>query len=100
MADGVVTDARVAITALAPTIRRVPAAEEALIGTDGGGEAIAAAGRSGRDGAATPISDVRASADYRRAMAAVIAPRDRAALARRARSSVPIPAARTAWRTA
>ena len=38
-----VTDARVAITALAPTIRRVPEAEAALAGTDGGAEAIAAA---------------------------------------------------------
>ena len=31
-----VTDARIAITALAPTIRRVPEAEAALTGTDGG----------------------------------------------------------------
>ena len=31
-----VADARVAITALAPTIRRVPAAEAALLGTDAG----------------------------------------------------------------
>ena len=42
---GAVTDARVAITALAPTIRRVPEAEAALVGTDGGREAAEAAAR-------------------------------------------------------
>jgi predicted dehydrogenase len=37
--DGdVVSRARVAITALAPTILRVPAAEDALFGSDGGAE--------------------------------------------------------------
>ena len=36
MDDGRVQDARVAITALAPTIRRVPEAEAALAGGDGG----------------------------------------------------------------
>jgi len=71
---GTVTDARIAMTALSPTIRRVPAAEAALIGSDGGAEAIAAAGAA-VSAAATPISDVRGSADYRRAMAAVIAGR-------------------------
>lgn len=74
VADGSVTDARVAMTALSPTIRRVPAAEEALIGTDGGAVAIAASAEAVA-AAATPISDVRGSADYRRAMAAVIARR-------------------------
>ena len=72
--DGAVTAARVAMTALAPTIRRVPEAEAALIGSDGGAEAIAAAGAAVA-AAASPISDVRGSADYRRAMAAVIARR-------------------------
>ena len=43
---GVVTDARVAITALAPTIRRVPEAEAALVGSDAGDER----GRRGRPG--------------------------------------------------
>jgi CO/xanthine dehydrogenase FAD-binding subunit len=71
---GAVTDARIAMTALSPTIRRVPEAEAALIGTDGGAEAIEAAGAAVAS-AATPISDVRGSADYRRAMAAVIAGR-------------------------
>ena len=43
---GSVTDARVAITALAPTIRRVPEAEAALIGTDAGPEAARAAAQA------------------------------------------------------
>ena len=72
--DGGVTDARIAITALAPTIRRVPEAEAALIGSDGGDAAVAAAAAAAA-AAAEPISDVRGSADYRRAMAAVIARR-------------------------
>lgn len=71
---GKVTDARVAMTALSPTIRRVPDAEAALIGSDGGPVAIEAAGAAVA-AAASPISDVRGSADYRRAMAAVIAGR-------------------------
>ena len=74
VADGVVTGARVAMTALSPTIRRVPEAEAALIGSDGGTAAIEKAGAAVA-AAATPISDVRGSADYRRAMAAVIARR-------------------------
>jgi CO/xanthine dehydrogenase FAD-binding subunit len=72
--DGTVTDARIAITALSPTIRRVPEAEAALGGSDGGATAIAAAAAA-VSAAAKPISDVRGSADYRRAMAAVIAGR-------------------------
>jgi len=81
---GRVADARVAITALAPTVRRVPDAEEILAGTTGGadtlealGEAVAAASR--------PISDVRGSAAYRSAMAAVIARRAVQAALERAR---------------
>ena len=47
--DGTVADARVAITALAPTIRRVPEAEAALTGGDGGPTPRArAADRGGR----------------------------------------------------
>jgi CO/xanthine dehydrogenase FAD-binding subunit len=71
---GTVTDARIAMTALSPTIRRVPEAEAALIGSDGGAGAVEAASAA-VSAAATPISDVRGSADYRRAMAAEIAGR-------------------------
>ena len=49
--DGSVESAAVAITALAPTIRLVPEAADALVGTDGGGEARdrgACGGRRGR----------------------------------------------------
>lgn len=74
VADGVVTDARIAMTALSATIRRIPEAEAALIGSDGDTAAIEKAGAAVA-AAATPISDVRGSADYRRAMAAVIARR-------------------------
>jgi CO/xanthine dehydrogenase FAD-binding subunit len=87
-----VTHARVAITALTPTIRRVPEAEAALAGSDGGSEAVAAAAAAAA-AASTPISDVRATADYRRAMAEVITARAISAALTRARGgSVPIPA--------
>jgi CO/xanthine dehydrogenase FAD-binding subunit len=87
-----VSSARIAITALAPTIRRVAAAEEALAGSNGGPDAVAAAARAAAD-ASTPISDVRASERYRRAMAEVIAGRAvEAALARARGGDVPIPA--------
>lgn len=94
---GSVTDARVAITALAPTIRRVFEAEAALTGTDGGGEAIAAAARAAA-ASSSPITDVRGSAEYRSAMAEVIARRAIvAALARARGQRVPIPASTTAY---
>jgi CO/xanthine dehydrogenase FAD-binding subunit len=91
--DGdLVTDVRIAITALTPTIRRVPDAEAVLNGSDGGTEAVGAAAAAAA-AAATPISDVRGSAEYRRAMAEVIARRAIAAALTRARGgSVPIPA--------
>jgi CO/xanthine dehydrogenase FAD-binding subunit len=87
-----VTDARIAITALSPTIHRVPEAEAALTGTDGGDAAVAAAAAATAS-AASPISDVRGSAAYRTAMAEVIARRAIGAALLRARGgSVPIPA--------
>jgi CO/xanthine dehydrogenase FAD-binding subunit len=90
--DGGVTDARIAITALTPTIRRVPEAETALTGSSGDGDALRAAAAAAA-AAATPISDVRASAEYRRAMAEVVASRAITAALTRARGgSVPIPA--------
>ncbi len=92
LAGGAISDARVAITALAPTIRRVAEAEEALVGGDGGDADVAAAARAAAEGAA-PISDVRASADYRTAMAEVVARRAiAAAITRAGGGDVPIPA--------
>lgn len=87
-----VTDARIAITALAPTIRRVAEAERALVDTGGGDEAVSTAARAAAAGA-EPIGDVRASAEYRTAMAEVVARRAIAgALARARGETIPIPA--------
>lgn len=92
--QGRVAAAKVAITALAPTIRLVPEAERALLGTDGGRSAAAEAARAAAS-ACEPISDVRASADYRRAMAAVLTRRAiEAAVARARGASIPVPASR------
>ncbi len=83
-----VVASRIAITALAPTIRRVPEAETAL--ADAG--SIVSAAEAVRD-AVSPISDVRASEEYRRAMAEVIARRAIDGAIRRARGeTVDIPA--------
>jgi CO/xanthine dehydrogenase FAD-binding subunit len=86
--------AKLAITALAPTVRLVPAAEEALVGSDGGRAAAELAAQAAAE-ASEPISDVRASEQYRRAMAAVLARRAIEAAVARARGvSVPVPASR------
>ena len=88
-----VTDARIAITALAPTIRRVPEAEAALAGTDGGADAIAARGRRGRERPRRRSATCAARPTTARAMAEVITRRAIAAALTRARGgSVPIPA--------
>ncbi len=89
---GTVTWAGVAITALAPTIRLVPGAADALVGSDGGPDAVREAAGAAAE-AAQPISDVRASADYRRAMAEVVARRALTVAVARARGeSVAVPA--------
>jgi CO/xanthine dehydrogenase FAD-binding subunit len=96
-ADGRVTDARVAITALAPVIHRVPEAEAALVGTDAGPQAVQAAGQAAA-AASRPISDVRGSADYRRAMAAVVTRRAIDTAVRRFRGEqVAVPASDTTY---
>jgi CO/xanthine dehydrogenase FAD-binding subunit len=92
LVGGRISDARLAITALAPTVRRVAEAEAALVGTDGGREATERAGRAAAE-ATEPISDVRASEDYRRAMAAVVVRRAaQGAVARARGEAVAIPA--------
>jgi CO/xanthine dehydrogenase FAD-binding subunit len=86
--------ARIAITALAPTIRRVPDAEAALAGSDGG-RAAAERAAAAAAAASRPISDNRGSLEYRRAMAAVITRRAITAAVARARDgavAVPVPA--------
>lgn len=68
---GRVGDARVALCAVAPTPVRVRAAEAALI--EGGLSEAAIARAAGRGmAAARPISDVRATAEYRREMVGVL----------------------------
>lgn len=92
-----VTDGRIAITALAPTVRRVSGAEAALISTDAGRSAAIAAGEAAAR-ASAPIDDVRASANYRRAMAAVVTRRAiDAAVARARGEEVPVPASEATY---
>jgi CO/xanthine dehydrogenase FAD-binding subunit len=76
---GRVREARVALAAVAPTPLRVPAAEAALREaglTPAGIEAAAALAAT----AARPISDVRATAEYRRDMVAALVRRGLAAI--------------------
>ena len=71
---GRITRARIALGAVTPTIIRVPEAEAALVGGRLGDAAIAAAARLAK-AAARPISDVRASAEYRLDMVGVLVAR-------------------------
>ncbi len=68
---GIVTKARFALASVAPKPIRAPSAEAALIGAKLDDAAIHAAGEAAR-GDASPISDTRGSADYRRELVAVL----------------------------
>lgn len=93
---GRIADARIALTAVAPTIVRADAAEAGLVGTSAAAVDGAALGEL-IVGAARPIGDVRASQDYRSAMVAVVARRAlAAALIRAGGGEVPVPASRWA----
>ena len=71
---------------------RSPAAAAAVIGTTGDAAALAAVA-AGASADASPISDLRANEDYRRAMIGVIAKRAVDVAIRRARGEeFPIPA--------
>jgi len=95
-ADGTISDARIALTAVAPTVVRAPEAESALVGATAEPATFRAAAEAAA-AAARPIDDVRASADYRRAMLVVVVARTLAAAAARARGeSIPVPASRWA----
>jgi CO/xanthine dehydrogenase FAD-binding subunit len=82
--EGLVSHANLALTAVAPTCVLVPAASEALAGKEPSDDAIREAADATAE-AARPINDVRASADYRRAMVPVIAGRALSYAVRRAR---------------
>lgn len=68
------TSPRIALGAVAPTVKRAPNAEVYLVGRTVSADAMAEAGRIAAREAA-PISDLRASADYRRELVAVLVKR-------------------------
>jgi CO/xanthine dehydrogenase FAD-binding subunit len=70
-ASGICTTARVAIGAVAPTAVLVPQAAAALVGSKVDEAALTAAGAA-CSAAASPISDKRGTADYRRKVVAVL----------------------------
>lgn len=78
--DGTIADARVALTAVAPTIIEVDELDVAGLPADRAAEVVATAARA----AARPISDVRASDEYRTHTVGVMAGRAVAAASRRA----------------
>ena len=71
IADGVFTAARIALSAVAPTPLFVPAAGEALVGQPISPAALEAAAQIAQ-AAATPISDMRGTAAYRKHLCAVM----------------------------
>lgn len=68
---GTIAAARVALASVAPTPVRAPSAEQALIGQPATAATFAAAATAAQSDA-TPISDTRGSADYRRDLIAVL----------------------------
>ena len=69
--EGVVSKAKIALGAVAPTIITTPEAEFSLVGGTLSNEAVDKAAKLAAE-AATPIDDVRGSADYRREMVRVL----------------------------
>lgn len=80
--DGRRTCARIAVGAAAPTAMRIPDAERLLAGSMDAGAAGEAARLAAR--AVSPLSDVRASAEYRRQLVGALVPRALAIAQRRA----------------
>jgi len=74
VADGHIQQARLALGAVAPTVVRCPASEEALQGGEPGESLFAEAAARVQE-AIRPIDDVRASAAYRRVAAEALAQR-------------------------
>jgi aerobic carbon-monoxide dehydrogenase medium subunit len=73
-ADGRITDARLGVTGVADRPYRATAADRALVGTDGSGNAVAAAAARVAEGHEVS-SDIHADREYRAAMAVVYARR-------------------------
>lgn len=71
---GTCTSARVAIGAVAPTVRLVEAASAALVGTKVDDDALNAAGAACSD-AASPITDKRGTVEYRKRVVGVLCKR-------------------------
>jgi carbon-monoxide dehydrogenase medium subunit len=71
---GKIVAARVAVTGAGPMAIRQSATEAALIGSDGGDAAIAAAAEAAGEGDEY-LGDIHASAEYRKAMVKVYAKR-------------------------
>ncbi len=71
---GAVSDARVALGSVAPTIVRAPEAEAYLLGEPLTADRAAEAGRLASESVA-PIDDLRGSADYRREMVKILVAR-------------------------
>jgi carbon-monoxide dehydrogenase medium subunit len=69
--EGVIADARVCLTAVAPTCIRIPGLEQQLVGVRSTADAVATVDAA-QFGEAAPIDDVRASARYRARMIRVI----------------------------
>ncbi len=84
---GVCTAARIAIGAVAPTVLLVPAAADALIGSKLDDAALERAGQA-CSAAASPISDKRGTADYRRTIVAVLCRRAARIAADRAKETL------------
>ena len=81
--DGTVGECRIALTAVAPTIIRAPLAERAIAGNLPAPQALAAVAAAASD-ASRPLSDLRASEEYRRHTVGVVARRAVEIAARRA----------------
>ncbi len=94
--DGTVSECRIALAAVAPTIIRAPLAEQAITGSRPAAEALAAVA-DGASEASRPLSDLRGGEAYRRHTVGVVARRAVDVAARRAGGEkIPVPANRAA----